>query len=102
MASDLISRSAVIKALKNEKREAERDGEEYGGESILYAEAYVDAIELVKRIPAVDAVEVVRCKDCNSRIQPCGMVLHCSLNGIEVDDDDFCSYGERVKKDAVD
>ena len=47
----------------------------------------------------VDAVEVVRCKDCEHRkektcFHPCsGMWV-----GAELKDNDFCSYGERKEK----
>lgn len=44
----------------------------------------------------VDAVEVVRCKDCKMRCpESVCLVKHCTLTGVLVDDDDFCSYGER-------
>ena len=57
-------------------------------------------IKHIDEAPTVDAVEVVRCKDCKLRHEGFYnglkiMVVHCSLNGIPVDDDDFCSYGER-------
>ena len=47
-----------------------------------------------------DVVEVVRCKDCVCRSGSSSVVHHCTLSGIPVDGDDFCSYGER--KDADD
>ena len=38
----------------------------------------------------------VRCKDCKMRCpDSVCMAKHCTLSGIPVDDDDFCSYGER-------
>jgi hypothetical protein len=46
----------------------------------------------------VDAVEVVRCKDCRNRLEGTKMCSHPGAMGwdaIEVEDDDFCSYGER-------
>lgn len=55
----LIDRKALLKALRKEKRECEKDGEEFGGESILYAEAFEDAIDMVKNLPVVDAAPVV-------------------------------------------
>lgn len=54
--SDLISRATLLKELRHEQRECEKDGEEVGGESILFAEAFGDVIEMVKRMPAADAV----------------------------------------------
>ena len=99
MASDLISRDAVLNIVDNEwYKYKDKDGLFEIAACTLMKSLFDD----VERIEAVDAVEVVRCKDCERRTQSCGMVLHCSLNGIQVDDDDFCSYGERVKKDAVD
>lgn len=49
--------------------------------------------------PAVDAVEVVRCKDCkHSRKYPWGS-YSCSFHDYEgephVEPNDFCNYGER-------
>lgn len=67
-------------------------------------------IRYVKRCPTVDAVEVVRCKDCKyaknmTHIGESKYLLgECSLreeDNIEfmVYDDDFCSYGERRSND---
>ena len=74
-----------------------KEGAEALGHSTVKL-ARVSAIVDVQ--PAVDAVEVVRCKDCKLRHESFynglkTMVLHCELNGIPVDDNDFCSYGER-------
>lgn len=49
----------------------------------------------IARFPAADVVEVVRCKDCEYRMNKTKMVVHCALSGIQVDEDDFCSCGER-------
>lgn len=39
---------------------------------------------------------VVRCKDCQERCPNSGVsVQHCTLSGIQTEDDDFCSYGVR-------
>ena len=60
----------------------------------------------VEQMPTVDAVEVVRCKDCIYYIEtvgqdsgkPCGYgICGCTcqiITGI-IYDEDFCSYGER-------
>lgn len=51
-----------------------------------------EAAEYVKDFPAIDAVPVVRCRECKYHNKPpCPMRL--SFNWTE--DDDFCSYGER-------
>ena len=57
------------------------------------------AAEIVEDAPTVDAVEVVRCKDC---VNYCGFE-HCKNGICDVDSvskravypNDFCSYGER-------
>ena len=44
--------------------------------------------------PTVDAVEVVRCKDCKY-YEDVKLLPHCTLCGIMKCEDDFCSDGER-------
>jgi hypothetical protein len=64
---------------------------------------------LIADAPTVDAVEVVRCKDCkhwqDSWVAPDGKHEHGYCHMEEADDvvvgrwdDDFCSYGERKDK----
>lgn len=75
-----------------------------------YRDGKVDAIcEIRALAPTVDAVEVVRCKDCMyCTVAQCGypagsyQLYHCHLWAYEhgtspnqVEDDDFCSYGCR-------
>ena len=51
-----------------------------------------DVIMMIKTVPTVDAVPVVRCRECKYHNKPtCPMRL--SFNWTK--DDDFCSYGER-------
>ena len=51
----------------------------------------------VKRVlmqaPTADVVEVVRCKDCKCKDD--GM-LYCDLHGEFIEQEGFCSYGERI------
>ena len=53
---DLISRKALLKELRRELRECRKDGEEFGGESILLAVGIESAIDAVKYAKTVDAV----------------------------------------------
>ena len=51
-------------------------------------------LRIVEESPTVDAVEVVRCKDCKRYSQSglCNLYLNVSH---QMKPDDFCSYGER-------
>ena len=55
-----------------------------------------EAVYTLQGLRRVDAVEVVRCKDCKVLCRNYAhMAQHCSFTGVPVDDDDFCSLGER-------
>ena len=53
----------------------------------------------INRMKPVDAVEVVRCKDCKHYWLPQGFCKHdrhdYQTMSVIQEDDDFCSYGER-------
>lgn len=51
--------------------------------------------------PAVDAVEVVRCRNC-MHLFSIIFGSYCQLLGKQMDKDDYCSYGERRDENAVD
>ena len=60
--------------------------------------------EAINAAPAADVVSVVRCKDCkhayiNSFSAASGVAL-CSSSVKVMQQDDFCSYGERKDGDA--
>ena len=66
------------------------------------AYGYVDTKQIANT-PTIDAVEVVRCKDCKYRFKNNGHSRSgCPIidANIWMDDDDFCSHGER--KDGAD
>lgn len=72
-----------------------------------YCVAWNSLIDIIEKAPTVDAVEVVRCKDCrhnvaNMTIDPLDetdysgddiVCAYFSTDGMQPDD--FCSYGER-------
>ena len=69
-------------------------------------ENYTQLVEmLVVKLPAVDAVEVVRCKDCMHWREES---LWCDMNSKDRGEhynwyaEDFCSYGERREENAAD
>ena len=67
----------------------------------LYHGAVTDK-DLINEMPTVDAVEVIRCKDCRYyEIHKPKVLENCERNGyiIPMKPDDFCSYGERKDSD---
>ena len=57
-----------------------------------------DVIMMIKTAPTVDAVPVVRCRECKYRFKNNGHDKSgCPIidANIWMDDDDFCSHGER-------
>lgn len=62
-------------------------------------------IEYAEELPTIDAVPVVRCKDCNSYHRPSNWPAEytkgqCRVMEKRVHPDDFCSFGERRDTDA--
>ena len=54
------------------------------------------SVVIVAELPTIDAVEVVRCKDCKHYYYSAyAMRCVCDFDNKEWDKDDFCSYGER-------
>ena len=59
-----------------------------------------DVIMMIKTAPTVDAVPVVRCRECKHYDTAdfdgdilCGCTLHSAM--VDITPDSFCSYGER-------
>jgi len=69
-------------------------------ESASWRWGWNDAIDaIINNAPIVDAVPVVRCKDCQySRPKKSGIKLHCAWWYRSVEDEDFCSRGRRKKE----
>lgn len=76
MNGDLISRSALLKEMR-----------------VSGKAAYM----VVQDAPAVDAVEVVRCKDCERRDKTADLTndILCPYMEAIMPKNAFCSYGER-------
>lgn len=62
----------------------------------------IEAADIINHAPAVDAVPVVRCKDCRHFREAffgekyCNRPVMCGFAEIgDLGDDDYCSYGER-------
>ena len=58
---------------------------------------------VINDVPTADAVEIVGCKDCIHRDledKKCDCSFQARGGIFPMDDDDFCSYGERRKEDV--
>lgn len=57
-----------------------------------------EVIDSIDNAPTVDAVAVVRCKDCvywREAVTNDKGFLICPASGMEITENDYCSYGER-------
>lgn len=62
-----------------------------------------DVRKALQMTPTADAVEIVRCKDCIHRDpedKKCDGTFQAKCGMFQMDDNDFCSYGERRKEDG--
>lgn len=90
--ADLISREAALAILY-----------ECGGDEITPPNM-IEMRGRMYKLPAVDAVEVVRCKDCKYWREES---LWCDMNSKDRGEhynwyaEDFCSYGERREENAA-
>lgn len=96
MMADLIDRQAALNALSAHKKVLQYIMDKCG-----VTEEVNKTIEIIYNLPAADAIEVVRCKDCK------WYELFYTLNGNEFrcccretkeslrNSDDYCSNGER-------
>ena len=56
----------------------------------------LDVVRYLNTLPTVEAVEVIRCKDCKYRKkQVCANPSAGMWVGVELRENDYCSYGER-------
>ena len=70
----------------------------------------MDVMQRIDNAPTVDAVEVVRCKDCmyyDAKRHRCdhpnlNYDVECYDQWIDTEPDDFCSYGERREDNEAD
>lgn len=99
--NDLISRSALLKAFENNiDTDVCQEDADY---QYLWGFSWETVESAIQAAPAVDAVEVVRCKDCKwlcSGFGTYSCAKHTGLALIKPDGSDFCSYGERRVDDG--
>lgn len=58
-------------------------------------------VQLCDAMPTMDAVRVVRCRECEYYVETNGRIGTCELTISGAQDDGFCAWGER-KNDAAD
>lgn len=117
---DLISREALLKS--NGLENAMKDGNKDAASTFNSYEIMLryEVADMIKEAPAVDAVEVVRCKDCMFSIlirdsdlryespwcycNPGCRVCRCKEliedEPIIVEDDFFCKYGAKMDEEG--
>lgn len=69
-----------------------------------YSEEYIKGWEdgvKAQYEATIDAVEVVRCKECIHYESDGGEMMICNITNMVCDNDDFCSYGERREDGEV-
>lgn len=73
----------------------------FSPEGTLYAEGWNQAIKILQKAPTVDAIEVVRCKDCKWYKHYEGYDFCDNYTSLmdNVSDETFCCYGERRDDD---
>lgn len=52
----------------------------------------------IAKLPTIDAVPVVRCKDCKRHNAKAGKLYRCDLLNVWYDGDFFCANGERSEE----
>ena len=88
----LIDANSILDNFLKRYTEMERDG------NLVFAACEIkqDFADMVSNAPTVDAVEVVRCKDCKHLYDALDDYCCMSHRGlIRICEDSFCSYGER-------
>ena len=95
MKMRLIDADALVSALNNGRLK------EQTGRAVPFNAGVAFALTMVEYAQTIDAVPVVRCKDC-MRYEPLNdcKPFDCEYSGMYgVTKDDFCSYGERKDDD---
>ena len=86
------------------RRIEKKVAEVYGHPKTEYAEGYVNAckavIKMLKSLSPVDAVQVVRCKDCRWRDSQDGSTAWMPCRALVTPNDFYCQGGERKDCDG--
>ena len=100
MKDDLIRRETIIRAL-DKSISAMRDVAAGDGVMTKAIKLVEIARDFADNLPAVDAVEVVRCLECLYHAEQEGTdALYCGMQDIVMGAEDFCSFGVRRGNDG--
>lgn len=69
----------------------------YGKPTIDY-DSGVKVLKMIETEPTADVVEVVRCKDCDNRVEFDSNKFHCELTGYYCGETGYCSDAVRKQK----
>ena len=92
--ADLIDRLSLGNRMYHEAFEKDSDMQKWDSGCWIRYKLFENVL---RDTPSVDAVEVVRCKDCkhHEEINQPYPQLFCRKHSIDTLDDDYCSSGER-------
>lgn len=103
--TDLISKSALVDRLSDEAVNAKAKEESSCANATTYYAGikcgFWNAAIIADNFPTIDAIPVVRCKDCKHSESWYSNRRRCFLwceTGSSVWDDGYCSYGERSEE----
>lgn len=91
--SRCIDADALMDRMYHDAFETDTDMQKWDSGCWIRYKMFESAID---DAPTIDAVSVVRCKECKHRNERCGMGEHrwCEMLNMSTTPDDFCSYGE--------
>ena len=105
--SEYIEREKAVAIIEEKQKELCPVGQYgkhyvYGSDRKKY-DAWEEIIDALENLPTADVVEVTFCKDCryyqDAKVNEKGFLI-CPASGMEITKTDYCSYGERMDKEA--
>lgn len=94
----LIDANALLRKIRFDHDRVMQDPEIGNPTKWRESVCYQRTVRAVKKAPTIDAVEVIRCKDCKYYVLHAGACRHENFNGI-IHMNGYCSQGERKDND---
>lgn len=100
---EYIEREAALNAIKDEIENYRPNPDPYLITPYEFVRRGLNiAYSIIKNQPTADVQEVVRCKDCSyfckATVNKKGFLI-CSASGMDITDNDFCSYGAKMDEE---